>query len=57
MHGRTYVIPDDIKRFAQVVLGHRIILEPDLWTVRGATQNVIAEVLNSVAVPVAAAGR
>lgn len=57
MQGRSYILPDDIKRFAQAVLGHRIILEPDQWTVHKAAQDVITDVLNSVPVPVAAAGR
>ena len=57
MQGRAYVIPDDIKRFAHAVLGHRIILEPDLWTVRRAAFDVIGEVLNSVPIPVLAEGR
>ena len=52
MQGRTFVLPDDVKRFAQPALGHRLILEPDLWTVRRAASGVIDQVLNSVPVPV-----
>ena len=52
MQGRTFVLPDDVKRFAQPALGHRLILEPDLWTVRRAASGVIDQVLASVPVPV-----
>jgi MoxR-like ATPase len=52
IQGRSFVLPDDIKRFFLNVVSHRLILEPDLWTVRKATDKVIQDVLNSVAVPV-----
>jgi len=52
MHGRAYVIPDDVKLFARPALVHRLILEPDLWTERRAPDEVIADVVRSVPVPV-----
>ncbi len=52
MQGRSYVIPDDVKRFVQPVLIHRLILEPDLWAVRKAADDVIKDIVNSVSVPV-----
>ncbi|MGC9357360.1 MAG: AAA family ATPase [Anaerolineae bacterium] len=52
MQGRGYVIPDDVKRFTPPALAHRLILEPDLWTERGAADSVIAELLRTVPVPV-----
>jgi len=52
MHGRSYVLPDDVKLFARPVLIHRLILEPDLWTQRNAADDVIADVLRTVPVPV-----
>jgi MoxR-like ATPase len=52
MRGRTYVIPDDVKSFAVPALGHRLILEPDLWTVRAASDAVVKEVLGAAEVPV-----
>ncbi len=54
MHGRSYVLPDDVKLFARPVLVHRLILEPDLWTERQAADDVINDVLRSVPVPVIA---
>jgi len=50
--GRSFVLPDDIKRFFLNAVSHRLILEPDLWTVHKATDKVIQDVVNSVAVPV-----
>lgn len=52
MHGRSYIIPDDVKEFAQPALSHRLILEPDLWTVRKAAEDLIDELLRIVPVPV-----
>ena len=52
IQGRSYVLPDDVKRFAFHALGHRLILEPDLWTVRKATEKVVQEAVSSVSVPV-----
>jgi MoxR-like ATPase len=52
MHGRDYILPDDVKLFAKPVLSHRLILEPDLWTERRAPDDVIDEVLRTVPVPV-----
>jgi MoxR-like ATPase len=54
MQGRSYVLPDDVKLFAVSALVHRLILEPDLWTERQASEGVIAEVLRLVPVPVIA---
>jgi MoxR-like ATPase len=52
IQGRNYVVPDDIKQFIQPALAHRIILDPSLWDVRKSENTVIAEVTQSVSVPV-----
>ena len=52
IQSRSYVLPDDVKRFFLNAVSHRLILEPDLWTVRKATDKVIQDVLESVTVPV-----
>lgn len=50
--GRSFVIPDDVKRLAHPVLGHRISLRPDARA-RGVTpEQVVDEVLRSVPVPI-----
>ncbi|MEW5872782.1 MAG: MoxR family ATPase [Chloroflexota bacterium] len=52
IQGRAYVIPDDVKQFVRPVLSHRLILEPELWTVRKAAEDLIDEIRASVPVPV-----
>jgi MoxR-like ATPase len=52
MQGRNFVLPDDVKRFAQPALSHRIILEPALWGSRSLENGVIEDVVKSIAVPV-----
>jgi MoxR-like ATPase len=52
MHGRDYVLPDDVKEFVQPALVHRLILEPDLWMKRHAAEEVLANVVRSIPVPV-----
>jgi MoxR-like ATPase len=52
LEGRDFVLPDDIKRFAAPILAHRIILLPEYWVTRDVTNEVIADALNRVAVPV-----
>jgi MoxR-like ATPase len=52
IQGRTYVLPDDVKYFAQDTLSHRIIIEPSLWGSKNIEQAVIDEVLQSTTVPV-----
>jgi len=54
MQGRDYVLPDDVKLFVRPALIHRLILEPDLWMTRQAADDVITDVMRSVAVPVVA---
>jgi MoxR-like ATPase len=52
IQGRNYVIPDDIKQFIQPALAHRIILDPSLWDIRKSENTIIAEIAQSVSVPV-----
>jgi MoxR-like ATPase len=48
---RDYVTPDDVKEVAIPALAHRILLSPELWVQRVASADVIAECLQTVAVP------
>ncbi|HEY5902687.1 MAG TPA: MoxR family ATPase [Anaerolineales bacterium] len=50
--GRGYVIPDDVKRYATPVLGHRLILQPEYWMSRQVAGEVITDVFARTAVPV-----
>lgn len=54
IQGRDYVLPDDVKLFVRPALIHRLILEPELWMTRQAADDVISDVIRSVAVPVVA---
>jgi MoxR-like ATPase len=49
---RDYVLPDDVKAFVKPALNHRLLLAPDFWMQRRAIDEVIADVLRAVAVPV-----
>lgn len=52
LHGRTHVIPDDVKLLAPYTLAHRIIVRPE-QRVRGITATAcVQEALGRVAVPV-----
>jgi MoxR-like ATPase len=52
LEGRDYIIPDDIKRYAVPVLGHRVILQPVFWMASQVTGDVIQDSLNKTPVPV-----
>jgi len=49
---RDYVLPDDIKHFANPALNHRLILQPAHWMAPEVAGNVIRDVLAKVPVPV-----
>jgi MoxR-like ATPase len=49
--GREYVTPDDVKRVAQPVLAHRLVLTPDAKVEDVRKRDVIEYVLSEVAVP------
>jgi MoxR-like ATPase len=52
LRGRDYVIPDDIKHLAPYVLTHRVLISPQT-RLRGRTpETIMAEVVDSVPVPV-----
>ncbi len=52
VHGRGYVIPDDVKKFAAPALAHRLVLVPELWTERSAAVDVVRSVVDTTPVPV-----
>lgn len=52
IHGRGFVIPDDVKQFIQPALAHRIILDPSLWDVKKSENRIVDEITYSVPVPV-----
>ena len=52
LEGRDYVIPDDVKAFVKPALLHRLLLMPDFWMQPRAADEVVADILRAVAVPV-----
>jgi MoxR-like ATPase len=52
IENRDFITPDDIKRYAIPVLGHRVILQPEYWMSRQVTDDVIRDTLERTPVPV-----
>jgi MoxR-like ATPase len=50
--GRDYVLPDDVKDLAGPVLGHRLVLSTDARIRGRSADDVLAEVLEAISVPV-----
>jgi MoxR-like ATPase len=50
--GRDFITPDDIKRYATPILGHRVILQPEYWMSRTVTDDVIRDSIDKTPVPV-----
>jgi MoxR-like ATPase len=51
LHGRDYVVPDDIKQVAVPGLAHRITLRPELWVRQVKADAVVERLLATVPVP------
>jgi MoxR-like ATPase len=51
LHGRDYVIPDDVKALAEPALGHRIILSPAARIKGISSAEILSELLGSMPVP------
>ena len=49
--GRNFVLPDDVKKMAESVLAHRLILSPKGKSQLGDSREVVRAVLDSVPVP------
>jgi MoxR-like ATPase len=51
LHGRDFVLPDDVKAVAVPALAHRLVLRPELWVQQVTPEDVVREVLESVPTP------
>lgn len=49
---REYILPDDIKKAAPIVLGHRIILKKGARLSTASNSDVVYEIIESIPVPV-----
>jgi len=56
LQGRDYVIPDDIKLLAEVVLAHRVIVSPSARIKNVDTRDVIRDIVSLTPVPGANGG-
>ncbi len=52
INGRNFVVPDDVKRMVQSVLGHRVILRPESRLRKVTTAALLHEITSEVRVPV-----
>ncbi len=51
LHGRSYVIPEDIKTLCPWVWGHRLVLNPTLEQSQQDEKSILNDILSSVPVP------
>jgi MoxR-like ATPase len=51
VHGRDYVIPDDVKAVAVPALSHRLALRPELWVQRLRPEDIVLRLLDEVPTP------
>jgi MoxR-like ATPase len=54
INGRNFVLPDDVKRMVQPVLGHRLILRPESRLRKVTPAALLHEIVGDVRVPVPA---
>jgi MoxR-like ATPase len=55
--GRSFVLPDDVKRMALPVLAHRLILRPESRLRKVTPASIINEILTELSVPVSQRGQ
>lgn len=53
--GRTFVLPDDVKRVAPAVLTHRLIVRPESRLRKVTSSAIVEEILSEIPVPTLAA--
>jgi len=51
LEGRDFILPDDVKRFAVPPVAHRLILHPEFWMKRRASEEIIESILEMIPVP------
>ena len=51
VHGRAFVLPDDVKALAGPALAHRLVLRPELWVQGVQADSVVADCLAAVPAP------
>jgi MoxR-like ATPase len=51
LHGRDYVVPDDIKLLAEPVLAHRLVFRNRIRQQEGLAEHIIQQILTETEVP------
>ncbi len=51
LHGRDYVLPDDVKALAAPVLAHRLIVRPEARMHSATPRAIVAHLLGELPVP------
>ena len=51
IRGRSYVMPDDVKRILPPVMNHRVIVRPESRLRKVTAEKVIEEIVSEIAVP------
>ncbi|MBR2566444.1 MAG: AAA family ATPase [Paenibacillus sp.] len=51
LHGRDYVVPDDIKILAEPVLAHRLVFRNRIRQQEGLAEQIIQQILSQIEVP------
>ena len=51
IQGRTYVLPDDVKRIVAPVMNHRVIIKPESRLRKVTAEKAIQDILAEIAVP------
>ena len=54
MHGRDYIIPDDVKYMAVACLAHRMVMNPENILGGETTTDLVQEMLQRIEVPMTA---
>jgi MoxR-like ATPase len=57
VRGHDFVLPDDVKRLAPAILGHRLIVRPESRLRKVRSVDVVQEVLAETAVPTLSSGQ
>lgn len=52
IHGRDFVLPDDVKKLAPYVITHRIMLSPQMRLRGRKPEEIVADIVSTVPVPV-----
>ena len=55
IRGHDFVMPDDVKRVAPAILGHRLVIRPESRLRKITATKVVEDILRDVSVPTPAA--